>query len=171
MLRLTKGQTTYLTGIVIALFVVPYLPKSLLLMTDMLLVRLALLAFLIQAAYVSPIVGIAGFILLAFIFIQRNKAKMGYLEKVMSQSTMESPAIESIETPETAPEQPSFSRPVVESHQFMPQDDSGDDSFAPVAESLNTKQPLPTEPSHEGSQKAVDALFEWVNPVPAQSTL
>jgi hypothetical protein len=46
----------------------------------------------------------------------------------------------------------------------MPQDDSGSDAFSPVAESLNEKQPLPTEPSNDGSQKAIDVLYKWVNP-------
>ena len=169
--RLTKGQTTFLLGHLIAFFAIPYLPRSVLLFTDYLVVRIALLAFLVQSAYVSPMTGIASFILIAFLFIERNKAKMSHFEKIMSQSTMDSPAIQSIETPETAPEQPRFEVPLVQSHSFMPQEDSGDDSFAPVAESLNEKQPLPTEPSQDGSQKAIDALYSWVNPVPAQSTL
>jgi hypothetical protein len=169
--RLTKGQTSFLLGHLVAFFIIPYLPRSILLLTDNIIVRLALLAFLIQSAYVNPLTGIASFILIAFLFIERNKAKMSHFEKVMSQSTMNSPAIQSIETPETAPEQPRFEVPIVESHPFMPQEDSGDDSFAPVAESLNEKQPLPTEPSQDGSQKAIDALFGWVNPVPAQSAL
>lgn len=169
--RLTKGQTSFLVAHLVAFFIIPYLPRSILLLTDNILVRLGLLAFLIQSAYVNPLTGIASFILVAFLFIERNKAKMNHFEKIMSQSTMDSPAIQSIETPETAPEQPRFEVPLVQSHPFMPQEDSGDDSFAPVAESLNAKQPLPTEPSQDGSQKAIDALFGWVNPVPAQSAL
>jgi hypothetical protein len=117
------------------------------------------------------VTGIASFMLIAFLFIERNKAKMNHFERIMSQSTMESPAIQSIETPSSAPDQPRFEVPLVQSHPFMPQDDSGDDRFAPVAESLNEKQPLPTEPSQDGSQKAIDALYSWVNPIPAQSTL
>jgi hypothetical protein len=171
LLRLTKGQTTVLLVYLIGMFMIPYLPNSILLLTDYLVVRIGLLALLIQSAYLSPMTGIAGFIVITFLFIQRNKAKLSHFEKVMSQSTMDSPAIRSIETPETAPEQPAFERPLVESHPFMPQEDSGDDSFAPVAESLNEKQPLPTEPSQDGSQKAIDALYSWVNPTPAQSTL
>ena len=169
--RLTKGQITFLVGHLIAFCIVPYLPRSILLLTDTLIVRLALLAFLIQSAYINPLTGIASFILIAFIFIERNKAKMHHFEQVMSQSTMDSPAIQSIETPETAPEQPIFDTPIVESHPFMPQNDSGDDRFAPVAESMNAKQPLPTESSQDGSQKAIEQLFGWVNPTPAQSAL
>jgi hypothetical protein len=169
--RLTKGQTTFLLGHLVAFFIIPYLPRSVLLLTDNILMRIVLLAFLLQSAYVSPVTGIASFMLIAFLFIERNKAKMNHFERIMSQSTMESPAIQSIETPSSAPDQPRFEVPLVQSHPFMPQDDSGDDRFAPVAESLNEKQPLPTEPSQDGSQKAIDALYSWVNPIPAQSTL
>jgi hypothetical protein len=171
LLQLTKKQTTVLLAHLIALFAIPHLPRSVLILTDNILVRVALLAVLVQSAYINPLTGIASFIVLAFLFIERNRIKLRHFETVMSQSTMDSPAIQSIETPETAPEQPRFDTPIVESHPFMPQDDSGDDTFAPVAESINAKQPLPTEPSQDGSQKAIDQLFGWVNPAPAQSAL
>jgi hypothetical protein len=87
----------------------------------------------------------------------------------MQQSDMSSPAIESIVTPPTAPYQPPFEEPVTDSHSFFPQDDSGDNSFAPVDESQDHKQPLETEQSNNGSQKAIEQLFEWVNPAPAQA--
>ena len=86
----------------------------------------------------------------------------------MQQSDEHSPAIEGIQTPETAPEQPPFDVPEVDSHPYSPQDDSGDNSFQPVGESINHKQPLPTE-SANGSRFAVQQLFEWVNPTLAQS--
>jgi hypothetical protein len=89
---------------------------------------------------------------------------MQVLQTAMSQSTMDSPAIESIQTPETAPEQPEFEKPVSSSIPFMPQPDAGDDMFAPVAESLNEKTPLPTEGSNDGVAKAISQLYTWVNP-------
>jgi len=87
----------------------------------------------------------------------------------MQQSTMDSPAIASIVTPDTAPPQPPFENPEIGLHQFMPQADSGDDSFKPIAATIDEKQPLPTEGSNDGSQKAIHQLFEWVNPNLAQA--
>jgi hypothetical protein len=150
-------------------FLIPYLPRGLLLLVDTIIVRIILLAILISSAYVSPLNAIATFIVIALLFIERNKVKMQHLQEIMSQSTPDSPAIQDIQTPETAPEQPEFQSASIESHPFMPQDDSGDNSFYPVAETLNQKQPLPTEASHDGSQKAIEQLFEWVNPNPVQA--
>lgn len=153
----------------IAFFLIPYLPRAILILTDNILVRLVLLAGLISAAYVSPIVAVATFVLIALLFVERNKAKMTHLKAAMEQSTPESEAIAEIVTPETAPEQPEFDTPSVRSHPYMPQNDSGDNGFEPVAESMNQKQPLPTEGSNDGVDKAISQLFGWVNPDPAQA--
>jgi hypothetical protein len=169
--RLTRRETSLLGLHFVLFFIIPYLPRSLLILTDMFLVRLALLAALIASAYVSPINAIATFVLIALLFIERNRVKMGHMEKLMSQSNPDSEAIVSIATPPTAPEQPAFEVPEVDSHPFMPQADSGDDSFAPVAESINAKEPLPTEGSQDGVQVAINQLFKWVNPEPAQAPL
>lgn len=158
-----KRELSFLAFHFILFIALPYIPREILMLSDMLLIRLVLLAILIWSMYVSPLVGISTFVVIALIFVERNKAKMNHLETAMSQSTPDSPAIADIQTPETAPPQIPFQRPDVESHPFMPQPDSGDDSFAPVAETLNQKQPLPTEASNEGSQKAISQLYGWVN--------
>jgi hypothetical protein len=165
---LNKKVSTILAFHFVLFFLIPYIPRNILLLTDLILVRLVLLAVLISSAYISPLVAVSTFVLLSLVFVERNKAKMRHLERVMSQSTPESPAIESIETPPTAPAQPAFDEPSVRSHSFMPQPDSGDNSFAPVAESLNQKIPLPTEGSNDGSQKAINQLFRYIDPTPAQ---
>ena len=169
-LHLTKQQSGILGGLILAFFLIPYLPQQIILLTDTFLVRLALLAGLIAAAYVSPVVAIAAFIVLGLLFMERNKAKMMQYKSAMALTTSaESPAIAEIVTPETAPEQPEFDQPVIDRMHFMPQDDSGDDGFMPVAPSMNQKTPLPTEGSNDGSQKAIQQLYEWVNPNLAQA--
>jgi hypothetical protein len=168
-LGLNKSQTQTLVSLILVFFLIPYLPKQVLMLTDMLVVRLALLAGLIAVAYVNPVVAIAAFVVLAMLFIERNKIRMQTLKQAMQQSTMDSPAIASIVTPDTAPPQPPFENPEIGLHQFMPQADSGDDSFRPIAATIDEKQPLPTEGSNDGSQKAIHQLFEWVNPNLAQA--
>jgi hypothetical protein len=165
---INKKVSTILAFHFVLFFLIPYIPHTILLLTDLILVRLVLLAILISSAYISPLVAVSTFVLLSLVFVERNKVKMRRLERAMSQSTPESPAIESIETPETAPVQPAFDEPSVRSHPFMPQPDSGDNSFAPVAESLNQKIPLPTEGSNDGSKKAINQLFRYIDPTPAQ---
>lgn len=157
-------ETTVLVSLIVALLLIPYLPGPLLMLVDNIVVRLALLIGLVSVAYVSPMSAMVGFIVVAMLFIERNKHKMYQVRRAMQQSTMDSPAIESIVTPPTAPYQPPFEEPEKDYHSFFPQEDSGDNSFAPVAESQDHKQPLETEGSNDGSQKAIRQLFEWVNP-------
>ena len=154
--------------LVIAFFTVPFLPKPVLALSDLLLVRAALLALLIAIAYVSPVAAVLGLVVIALVFVQRNKQRMQVLNRAMQQSDEHSSAIEGIQTPETAPVQPPFDVPEVDSHPYSPQDDSGDNSFEPVGTSINSKHPLPTE-SADGSRFAIQQLFEWVNPTLAQS--
>jgi hypothetical protein len=167
-MRLSQREMNFLLFHVALFVIIPYLPRDILILTDNILIRIILLAWIIMAAYHGPMMAISAFIVVVFLFIMRNRIKIRHMEKIMSQSTPESPAIEEIQTPETAPAQPVFDTPVVESHSFFPQEDSGSDAFAPVAESMNQKIPLPTEGSNDGSQKAINQLFRWVNPTPAQ---
>jgi hypothetical protein len=169
--RLTKRETGLLGFHFLLFFIIPYLPRSILILTDMFLIRLALLAVLISSAYISPVNAIATFVLIALLFIERNRVKMNHMEKLMSQSYPDSEAMASIQTPPTAPAQPAFETPEVDSHPFMPQEDSGDNSFEPVSESINGKEPLPTEGSQDGVQVAIDQLFKWVNPDAVQAPL
>lgn len=162
-------ETTVLVGLIVALFLIPYVPGTLLMLVDNMIVRLALLVGLIYVAYISPLSAMVAFIVVAMLFIERNKHKVFQVRRAMQQSTPDSPAIESIVTPPTAPYQPPFEEPEKDYHSFFPQEDSGDNAFAPVAESQDHKQPLETEASNEGSQKAIQQLFEWVNPAPAQA--
>ena len=156
-----------LTGLVVSFFVIPFLPWQVLMLTDNILVRFFLLVGFLAAVGVSPTCGILALAVIGLLFIERNKAKMRYLKRSMQQSDMNSPAIQSIQTPETAPVQPAFEKPVESSVPFFPQEDSGDDMFYPVAKSMNEKQPLPTESSN-GSRFAARQSFSWVNPALVQ---
>jgi hypothetical protein len=162
--RLSKKETAILVGIFVAFFLVPYLSAEVLILTDNFLVRIALLVGLILVAYMNPILAIAAFVLLALLFIKRNKAKVQMLSSTLAYNGSPSEAVASIETPATAPEQPPFDMPKESSVPFMPSTESGDNSFYPVAPSMNQKQPLPTE-TVDGSEKARHQLFEWVNPI------
>jgi hypothetical protein len=162
-LPFTKSETSMLFGLIVGFFLIPYLPTELLITTDLFLVRLVLLVGLLVISYRNPLLGIAAFVLISYIFIERNKAKLRYLKQSMELSTKDSEAIVSIQTPVTAPDQPSFDIPKSNSIPFMPSEDSGDNTFEPVAPSIDTKQPLPTETS-SGSDHAIHQLFKWVHP-------
>lgn len=160
----SKREVGFLVSHFIMFFLIPYIPRKLLILTDNLLVRLVLLAWLVSSAYVSPLVAIATFIIIALLFVERNKYKVNHIQSMMELSSADSPAIQQIVSPPTAPPQPPFEDPSERSIPFMPQDDTGDDSFAPVDKTMNEKIPLPTEKSNEGVQKAIQQLYQWVNP-------
>jgi len=156
----TLGMTVLLG---IAFFLIPYLPKGLLFLTDNILVRILLLVSLVAAIHKNPVFGIAYFLVLAHLFVQRNVQKFYGLQKAMSQSSRDDPAIHNIVTPATAPPQPAFDVPVTSTIKFMPDDESGENFFHAVAETINHKEVLPTE-SVDGSKSAIDQLFSGINP-------
>jgi hypothetical protein len=158
----TKLQTTVLISLLVAIFLIPYIPADILLLTDLLLVRLCIVVGLLYLGCINPTITVVAFVAICFIFIQRNTIKMKQLQVAMQQSTPESEAIMTIESPITAPPQPAFDTPSDSSIPFAPTEDSGDNSFSPVAPSMNQKIPLPTE-TVKGSDKAIAQLFSSIN--------
>ena len=160
--RFNKSDLFILSCLIIAFVLIPYTPEQILSLTDSFLVRLLLLVLLIATVQLNPFITIASLVVLSLLFVERNKQKMQYLRMAMTPSNPESLAVSEIQTPSTAPIQPQFLKPSTNSIPFMPNEESGDDSFSPVAPSLNTKVPLPTE-SASGSTKAIQQLFTSVN--------
>jgi len=155
-------ETMVLIGLIAVFFLVPYLPREALLLLDNLAVRIAVIVGLLALVHISPLASIAGFLVVALLFIERNKIKIKSFRRVMEQVTEPSPAIEEIVSSPTAPPQPDFEVAEKSYNDFFPKEESGDNTFAPVAESQDTKHPLPTETS-TGSDKAIKQLFQWVD--------
>ena len=154
--------------LIVAFFLVPYLPKYVLFLSDNIVVRIVLLLSLVGVANRNLPLGLLYFLVLANIFIQRNGQKVKQLTNMLVPNVHEDPAIENIRTPPTAPVQPVFENPSARTIPFMPNQESGDNLFRPVGESINEKVVLPTE-SVDGSDKAIKQLFGWVDPTLAQS--
>jgi hypothetical protein len=160
--RFNKSDIFILSGLIIVFVLIPYIPYQLLSITDSFIVRLLLLVLLIATLQYNPFITIATLVILSLLFVERNKQKMQYLRLAMTPTVHESEAVSEIQTPVTAPRQPQFLKPTTSSIPFMPNEESGDDSFTPVAPSMNTKIPLPTE-TVTGSEKAIQQLFTSVN--------
>jgi hypothetical protein len=164
---LTK-ETVILLGLILVFFLIPYLPKGFLLLLDNMFIRIGVIVGLLALVHISPLASIAGFLVVALLFIERNRVKIQSVRRVMEQVSEPSAAIEEIVTPPTAPPQPEFEIPVQNEMDFFPKEDSGDNTFTPVDESQDTKQPLPTETA-DGSDKAIVQLFQWVDPKQVQA--
>ena len=142
--------------------IVPFLPGGLLALADNIVVRAVLILLVLIYAMESPMLGIMALLVVGLIFIQRNKYKIakGYTshdEKLFKIDTV-SPALEVLETPPTAPIQPTYDTPAMEVHPFAPGIDSGSDEFKAVAETIDHKVILPTA-SVRGVAQVEDQLF------------
>jgi hypothetical protein len=131
-------------------------------LTDNILVRIILLGLFLGAINISPQIGMLSLASISFLFIERNKRKVNQLKNIMQNSSSDSPAIKNIKSPETSPAQPAFNIPTQKNISFTPQEDSGDNSFKPVASSINQKVNLKTEPTN-GSRFVIEKSFGWVN--------
>jgi hypothetical protein len=156
------GTNVFLVAILASFVIIPFLPWQVLMLTDLILVRLVLLGVFFVAINISPQVGMLSLASIGFLFIERNKRKVKELQGLMQLSTPDSPAIQSIQTPETAPAQTVFNIPVEKNIPFSPQEESGDNNFSPVAPTLDQKNVLATG-STDGSRFAIKQAFGWVN--------
>lgn len=161
--------TIGLAAVLVTFFVAPYIPGPILRLTDLFVVRLALLGVFLMLAVKQPLIAIVYFLMMATLFVERNKLKLQTLQASMTGTAPTAPAIQGIVSAPLAPPQPEFQTPSESTIPFVPQDDSGDNTFAPVSATINHKRVLPTE-TVDGSDKAHAQLFSWVNPSLAQGS-
>ena len=79
----------------------------------------------------------------------------------MQNNVSNSEAVNSINTPETAPIQPEFNKPMESNISFSPNNETGDNTFDPVDKTIDQKQVLETE-SANGSRFVIKQSFDWV---------
>ena len=128
-------QTKIMIAEVIILFIIPFLPNSILRLTDNLFVRFILMAFVLASSLFGPYVLLLTFIVVLSIFGLRNQSKM---KKIIPPS-MNTIAEVDYPSPEVVIDQPPSQAPVQESYNYEPQEDSGRNDFEPVDESINEK--------------------------------
>ena len=142
-----------------AVFVaIPFLPYSVTAWADNVVVRLALIAGAAFALWLNPIIGLVAFMCVAMFVIQRNKSKVDYLREQTLIAKPTDEAIVNIQTPETAPPMPEYDVPSTEVFQYEPEKDSGSNSFAPVAPSIDEKF-IPETAISNSSAKAMAQLY------------
>ena len=154
-------ENILLVGILASFIIIPFLPWQILMLTDLILVRILLLAIFLFAISISPQVGILSLVSIAFLFIERNRNKVKYIQGVMQNNASNSEAVNSINTPETAPIQPEFNKAMESNISFSPNNETGDNTFDPVDKTIDQKQVLETE-SANGSRFVIKQSFDWV---------
>ena len=128
-------QTKIMIGEVVVLFIIPFLPNSVLSLTDNLIVRFILMAIVLASSLFGPYVLLLTFIVVLSIFGLRNQIKV----KTIIPPSMNTIAEVEYSSPEVVINQPPSEVPNQESYNFEPQEDSGRNDFQPVDESINEK--------------------------------
>lgn len=146
-MRALKPVEVLLIVEVVLLFLIPFLPTSVLMLTDNIVVRALLLVLLLASSLAGPYVLLLTFIVILAIFGLRNQSKV---------SQIIPPQMETISPVNFAPplveiEQPAPEEPATEAYDFAPQADTGKNDFEPVDITINQKVVLPTqEPDGNG---------------------
>jgi hypothetical protein len=130
---------------VIWTILLPFLPDALFVSTDNLFITLLLLLILVYSLNFGAFAGIFTFMAIALTFVERNRRKA--LPKLKSLSVMDASLTEQLApSPPMSPDEihPAPEEPEQDVLRFVPSSESGDNTFAPVAPTLNEKMPVPT---------------------------
>lgn len=100
------------------------------------------MGFVLASSLYGPYVLLLSFIMVLAIFGLRNNIKINRIVP-LPPSVAPLPEIDQPVEIESVQE-PSLERPVEQSYEYSPQDDTGDNSFAPVDVSINQKVVMPS---------------------------
>ena len=129
----------------VILLVSPLLPTSLLLLLDNIVIRIAFVCLLLYLLRFGSTVPIIAFIAIAALFLERNRRKVG--EALKKLDAMEVPKFADVDEAyeKTMPvDVPSFSTPISDDSDFLPQENAETNTFEPVDISINQKEVLST---------------------------
>jgi len=146
-MRALTTQQKILIGEVLLLFLIPLLPKSLLELTDNILVRIVLLLAVLASSLAGPYVLLLTFIVVLAIFGIRNHMKINEIipDTIQKLAELNTQDIEPLVVVDQPMEQIlSQNKPNTISYDYSPQNNTGDDTFTPVDDTINEKVVLPT---------------------------
>jgi hypothetical protein len=123
----------------------PFLPNTVFAATDNILVTLLLLVGLVYSLNFGALAGIFTFMAVALTFVERNRRKA--LPKLNATPVFEASLTQQLApSPPMSPDEvhPAPETPEEDVLRFLPSSESGDNTFAPVAPSIDEKDPVPT---------------------------
>jgi hypothetical protein len=123
----------------------PFLPSSILMILDNIVVRVLMVCFLIYVVRIGPTAAIIALMTIAVLFLERNRRKVSHA--ITKLDAMEVPAFADVHEAyrKTMPvDVPAFDVPVAKEVDFMPHETCDTDAFEPVDVSINQKAVLST---------------------------
>ena len=155
-------ELIYFVTLTILIVVSPFLPTSLLLLLDNLLIRTAIVFLLLYLIRIGPTAGILGLMGVSVLYLERNRRKVAVaIQKLEQMDTRSRPAtIEEASQPQLTVPVPPFETPGIASNTYLPADEPCDiTNFEPVAPTINQKAVLSSIYS-SGSASASDEIYE-----------
>ncbi len=163
-----QSEVPILVFLVILMGSAPFLPTSLLLMMDWLVIRVLSVILLLSLLTVGPVVGIIGFVTIALLYMERNRRKVQQGLKrwdELDTTPRNYATIEEASQPQkTVPVVP-FDQPREVETEYAPEDDTMDISvFEPVAPTLNERAVLsssyPVGHRSSTSTASMESIYE-----------
>ncbi len=165
-----RSELPYFITFAVIILITPFLPSSILLMFDLLIIRVAIVLLLLYLIRLGPTAGLFGLFAIGVIYLERNRRKaLSAKSKLDMMDTNPIPQMsvsQQSKPQQTVPVLP-FNIPLRDDEMpFMPSDDTGTDMFEPVAESINMKSALhasyPSNGYHsgEGAGHELENLYE-----------
>jgi hypothetical protein len=128
----------------------PIAPTALLLALDSLFVKIALVAAFLWATTQGPLIGVLALLAIGSLYLERNRRKVNLARKVFAEIPQASDPPQATVEEEAEPQDTvpvvAFDEPSGDIATYLPKGSMGSNEFAPVAPTLNEKDPLPTVP-------------------------
>lgn len=159
-----RSELPYFIVFAIIILITPFLPSSILLSFDLLIIRIAVVLLLLYLIRVGPTAGLFGLFAIGIIYLERNRRKALSAKSKLNMMDINTPPQMSVNEEsipqKTVPVVP-FSTPLSDNElPFLPSDDTGSDNFEPVGESINMKDILHTSYPSSGYQPGAGASNE-----------
>lgn len=156
-----RSELPYFIAFAIIILITPFLPSSILLAFDLLVIRIAVVLLLLYLIRVGPTAGLFGLFAIGIIYLERNRRKALSAKSKLNMMDINMPPQMSVyeqSIPQkTVPVLP-FSNPLSDDEMpFVPSDDTGTDIFEAVEETINMKDILHTSYPSSGYQPGAGA--------------
>lgn len=160
-----RTELTYFIILTVIILFSQFLPTTLLLLLDNFVARILIVLLLLYLISIGPTAGILGLMVIAIMYLERNKRKVVVAAKKIDEMDWNRPqqaTVEEASQPQKTVPVNEFDKPEEEESNFFPTDTCDSGNFEPVAPSINEKVVLSSIYPLNGSEagNSSDQLYE-----------
>jgi len=137
-----RTELTYFIILTVIILFSEFLPTTLLLLLDNFVARIFIVLLLLYLISIGPTAGILGLMLIAIMYLERNKRKVVVAAKKIDEMDWNRPqqaTVEEASQPQKTVPVNEFDKPEEEESNFFPTETCDSENFEPVAPSINEK--------------------------------